>query len=109
MYDTSGSHSVCYAAPPDYDIDGRMNWLKAEIARAESRDRPRRAREESRALSIMRPLTTEESYAWFGTFLGLFPPFAIFARIFAAMFPEASLRQFPTLDAALFCLCSSSR
>lgn len=28
------------------------------------------------------PVTTEDAYAWFGTFLGLFPPFAIFVRIF---------------------------
>ena len=27
-------------------------------------------------------MSTEEAYAWFGTFLGLFPPFAIFVRIF---------------------------
>src|SRR5437660_3548520 len=80
MYDTSGSHSVCYAAPLDYNIAARLNWLKAEIARAEARDKPSRVREEKRALSIMRPLTTAESYAWFGTFLGLFPPFAIFCR-----------------------------
>ncbi|HST51512.1 MAG TPA: hypothetical protein VLJ61_05820 [Pyrinomonadaceae bacterium] len=98
MYDTSGSHSVCYAAPPDYDIDGRMNWLKAEIARAEACNKPSRVREENRALSIMRPLTTKESYTWFGTFLGLFPPFALFARILAAMFSGGASRRIFTAD-----------
>ena len=102
MYDTSGSHSVCYAATPDHDINGRLNWLRAEIARAESRARPRRAREETRALSIIHPLTTEESYAWFGTFLGLFPPCAIFARILAPAFSEGASRQFPSAGAMLF-------
>lgn len=102
MYDTSGSHSVCYAATPDYDINGRLNWLKSEIARAETRAKPRRAREETRVLSILRPLTTEESYAWFGTFLGLFPPFAIFARILAPAFSEGMSRRPPTADGALY-------
>jgi hypothetical protein len=102
MYDTSGSHSVCYAATPDYDINGRLNWLKSEIARAETRAKPRRTREETRARSILRPLTTEESYAWFGTFLGLFPPFAIFARILVPALSEGTSRQFPTADAAFF-------
>src|ERR1044072_4515130 len=26
------------------------------------------------------PVSTEDAYAWFGMFLGLFPPFAMFAR-----------------------------
>lgn len=30
---------------------------------------------------MLRPLSTEEAYRWFGTFLGLFPPFALFMRI----------------------------
>lgn len=102
MYDTSGSHSVCYAATPDYDIDVRLSRLKSEIACAESRAKPRRVREEARALSIIRPLTTEESYAWFGMFLGLFPPFAIFARILVPALSEGASRQFSTADGALF-------
>jgi len=104
MYDTSGSHSVCCAAPSDYDIDERLNWLRAEIARDKTRGKPARVREEKRALSIMHPLTTEESYAWFGTFLGLFPPFAIFARIVASAFSEGASRQFSTGEATLLWL-----
>ena len=34
-----------------------------------------------RAVALGNSLTTAEAYAWLGTFLGLFPPFAIFARI----------------------------
>ncbi len=30
---------------------------------------------------MLQPLSTEEAYRWFGAFLGLFPPFALFARI----------------------------
>lgn len=80
MYDTSGSQSVCYAAPPDADLAQRLSWLKSEIAREEGRRRLSRA-EEERSLSMLEPRTTEEAYTWFGTFLGLLPPFAIFARI----------------------------
>jgi hypothetical protein len=80
MYDTGGSHSVCYAAHTDADLAQRLIWLKAEIARDEGRRGLSRT-EEERALSMLEPRTTEEAYTWFGTFLGLLPPFAIFARI----------------------------
>ena len=30
---------------------------------------------------MQRPLTTEQAYRWFGTFLGLIPPLALFNRI----------------------------
>jgi hypothetical protein len=30
---------------------------------------------------MINPTDTEDAYAWFGMFLGLFPPFAIFARL----------------------------
>jgi hypothetical protein len=56
-----------------------MSWLKAEIARDEQRGKSFSALQEERALGIA--LSTEEAYAWFGTFLGLFPPFAIFCRM----------------------------
>jgi hypothetical protein len=102
MYDTSGSQSVCYAAPPDYDINGRLNWLKTEIARAEANRKPSRVREEVRSLSISNPLTTEEAYAWFGTFLGLFPPFAIFARILSPALGDGASGNSPMAGAALF-------
>ena len=84
MYDTSGSYSVCYAAAPDYNVAGRLNWLSGELARQEAPGRPARVSEEWRALravALGNSLTTAEAYAWFGTFLGLFPPFAVFARI----------------------------
>jgi hypothetical protein len=71
-----------------------MSWLRAEIERDEARLRnPTRVEEEERALSLLQPLTTEEAYAWFGTFLGLFPPFAIFCRL---------LRLGNTSDGAVF-------
>jgi hypothetical protein len=83
MYDTSGTHSVCYAAPPDNDVAVRIAWLKGEVARAENHAAAARAAVEwERAVSMEKPMSTEDAYAWFGTFLGLFPPFAIFVRIF---------------------------
>jgi hypothetical protein len=78
MYDTSGTHSVCYAAPPDNDVAVRIAWLKGEVARAESHVMAAREAESLRALAMAEPISTEEAFAWFGTFLGLFPPFAIF-------------------------------
>jgi hypothetical protein len=84
MYDTSGTHSVCHTATPDNDISLRIAWLKGEVVRAEDRAELRRAEAEwERAASMRSPVTTEEAYAWFGTFLGLFPPFAIFAGMVA--------------------------
>jgi len=83
MYDTSGTHSVCHATTPDNDISLRLAWLKGEVERAENRAANLRAETEWERATLMRgPVNTEDAYAWFGTFLGLFPPFAIFARIF---------------------------
>ena len=85
MYDTSGTHSVCNATIPDNDIALRLAWLKGEVVRAEDRAGLRRAEEEwARAASMRSPVTTGDAYAWFGTFLGLFPPFAIFAKMFGS-------------------------
>ena len=81
MYDTSGTHSVCYAPPADNDINLRIAWLREELARSQGPLAAARARELERTLSIVNPVSTEEAFAWFGTLLGLFPPFAIFARI----------------------------
>jgi hypothetical protein len=84
MYDTSGTHSVCHATTHDNDISLRIAWLKGEVERAENRAATLRAETEWERAALMRsPVTTEEAYAWFGTFLGLFPPFAIFARMIA--------------------------
>lgn len=82
MYDTSGTYSVCNATTPDNDIAVRLAWLKGEVVRAEDRAGLLRAEEEwARGASMRNPVATEEAYAWFGTFLGLFPPFAIFVRM----------------------------
>ena len=105
MYNTSGSYSVCYAAPQDDNIAQRLTWLKGELARQEAEARPARAGEERRALRTVQlgpSLTTGEAYAWFGTFLGLFPPFAIFARIFGGALAEGMTRRLPTSDGFLF-------
>lgn len=91
MYDTSGSYSVCYAAAPDNNVAGRLSWLSGELARQESPRRPARVADEwrtLRAVAVGNALPTSEAYAWLGTLLGLFPPFAIFARILGAAYRE---------------------
>jgi len=102
MYDTSGSQSVCYAAPHDYNIEGRLSWLREEIARDEGRRKPWRIAHEARALSMRNPLNAEEAFAWFGTFLGLFPPFALFGRVLGVALREGTSRNLPTADGALY-------
>ena len=101
MYDTSGSHSVCYASPTDADLAQRLIWLKAEIARDEARRKVSRA-EEERALSLLEPRTAEAAYAWFGTFLGLLPPFAIFARIVGRALAEINSRHVQMENGVLY-------
>lgn len=81
MYDTGGSYSVCQLDVPDQNIARRLNWLRFELAPETERRRLVLEVEERRSLSMLRPLSTEEAYRWFGTFLGLFPPFALFTRI----------------------------
>lgn len=104
MYDTSGSYSVCYAAPPDANLERRLSWLRAEIAREEVGARPAPRCDEGRSSLAARErlapapsdgLSTEEAYAWFGTMLGLLPPLAIFSRWFASV-------PYRDFDAALF-------
>jgi len=102
MYDTSGSHSVCYASTTDADAAQRLNWLRTEIARYEGQRKPWRLSHAERALAIRKPLTTEEAYAWFGTLLGLFPPFALFARILGHAFHKGTSIDFPLADGALY-------
>src|SRR5205085_12293421 len=82
MYNTSGAHSVCNAAPPDNDIAVRIAWLKGEVVRAEDRAAIARAEKEwGLAVSMTRPVSTEAAFARFGAYLGLFPPAALFYRI----------------------------
>ena len=80
MYDTGGSYSVCRPATQDLHIAQRLSWLKQEIDPEVQRRRLFWEREEGRALSMQSPLTTEQTYRVFGTFLGLLPPLALFDR-----------------------------
>src|SRR3982751_5977522 len=82
MYDTGGSYSVCRPTTQDVHIAQRLSWLTQEIDPDVQRRRLVREKEAKCALSMQRPLTTEQVYRVFGTFLGLFPPFAIFERMF---------------------------
>jgi hypothetical protein len=111
MYDTSGSQSVCYASPTDADLAQRLIWLRAEIARDEARGKLWRD-EEERAQSMLDPRTPEEAYAWFGTYLGLLPPFALFASGLARAFTRDSYGGSQATDAllfwGLFCLAMNS-
>jgi hypothetical protein len=106
MYDTSGSYSVCRSAPSDDDLAWRLNWLKGELTVGkQERRKPSRIAGEWRALrsvALDPSLTTEEAYAWFGTFLGLFPPFAMFARFLGVAFIHQIPRRLPTADAFLY-------
>ncbi|HEX8147686.1 MAG TPA: hypothetical protein VF591_10940 [Pyrinomonadaceae bacterium] len=60
-----------------------MSWLRREVDPDVQRRRLALEREEGRALSMQQPLTTEQAYRLFGTFLGLLPPFALFERYLA--------------------------
>ncbi|MFL6256011.1 MAG: hypothetical protein ACJ74T_13445 [Pyrinomonadaceae bacterium] len=57
-----------------------MSWLRQEADPEAQRRRLAWEKEEGRALTMQQPLTTEQAYRLFGTFLGLIPPFAIFER-----------------------------
>ena len=80
MYDTGGSYSVCRLDVPDDNLARRLNWLRFELAPQTAHHRLTLEAEERRTLSMLQPLSPEEAYRWFGTFLGLFPPAAIFSR-----------------------------
>jgi hypothetical protein len=82
MYDTGGSYSVCRPSTQDVHIAERLSWFSHEIDPDVQRRRLIWEKEQSRALAMQRPLTTEQAYRRFGTFLGLFPPFAIFEHMF---------------------------
>lgn len=85
MYDTSGTQSICHAAFADYDIEARVSWLKAELAECgerEKRSLARREKEDAEVMRMREPVENAEAFAWFGTFLGLFPPAALFSHVF---------------------------
>lgn len=107
MYDTSGSHSVC--APPqvlDADTAARLRWLEAALASDNgSRAARRRAREEEQSLAFQSPITTREAFAWFGTFLGLFPPAAIFCRLLWRVSGEDSFAGLLALAVLMNVIC----
>lgn len=106
MYDTSGGHSVCDGAPAYYDILGRLNWLKGELEREERRQRLARNGDEEGASLLMRnPVTAAEAYRWFGMFLGLFPPAAIFARIFGHILAAGNEPALLALCLAMLAVC----
>ena len=84
MYDTGGSYSVCWPSTQDVHLARRLSWLKAELDPEVQRRRLALEEEERGALSIRRPLTTEQAYRRFGTFLGLLPPLALFERFLAS-------------------------
>jgi hypothetical protein len=80
-----------------------MSWLRQEIDPDVRRRRLVWEKEEGRALSMRRPLTTEQAYRWFGTFLGLLPPLALFERTFAGLAREHFL--WVALVAAMNVVC----
>ena len=86
MYDTSGTQSICHATFTDYNVEARVSWLRGELALREEPLRSklaRRERDEAEAMRMSQPVSNSEAFAWFGTFLGLFPPAAMFARFLA--------------------------
>jgi hypothetical protein len=82
MYDTGGSYNVCRPAPVGYELHARLRRLRAEVELAESGALARREAEEAATMMLRRPVNVAEAYGWFGLFLGLFPPAAIFSRLF---------------------------
>ncbi len=80
MYDTGGSYSVCRPATQDADIARRVSWLRHEADPAAQGRRLALEQERERALAMRQPLTTEQAYRLFGTFLGLIPPLAYMER-----------------------------
>ncbi len=83
MYDTSGAQSICRPAPADYDVGVHLKWLSAQLAGAVTQSLSGRSRRTMGQLVSLRPaLTTEQAFARFGLLLGLFPPAAIFFRMF---------------------------
>ena len=57
-----------------------MTWLSREIDPVEHRRRLNLRKEQEGLLAMRQPLTPEQAYRLFGTFLGLLPPLALFDR-----------------------------
>jgi len=108
MYDTGGSYSVCQLASPDDYVARRLNWLRFETAPLTERRRLALEAEERRTLSMLQPLSTEEAYRWFGTFLGLFPPFALFTRFIGDQASRDFTASRDLLYYALLCLAMNA-
>jgi hypothetical protein len=65
------------------DLYARLNWLLVVNEQAERRSKLfRHAAEEQEFLLMRRPLDTLRVFALFGLMMGLFPPAAIFIKIF---------------------------
>ena len=77
-----------FAAFENHDADGALTEkrLKDLTALNAETDRKRAlyrsVREETEALTMTNPLTVEQTFSRLGLLLGLFPPAAIFARVF---------------------------
>ncbi len=82
MYDIGGAQSICRPATNDYDVAARINWLSAQLAYAESQSPSVQTRATRQLVSLPRTLSTGQAFARFGLLLGLFPPAAIFFRMF---------------------------
>jgi hypothetical protein len=108
MYDTGGSYSICQLAAPDNNVARRLNWLRFETSPLTERRRVALEAEERRTLSMLHPLPTEEAYRWFGTFLGLFPPFALFTRFIGDQASRSLPASRDVFYYALLCLAMNA-
>lgn len=88
MYDTGGSYSVCRPTTQDVHITQRLSWLGQELDPKVQHRRLMWEKEQNRALSMQRPVTTEQAYRLFFTFLGLIPPFALYNRFVTGAEPD---------------------
>jgi hypothetical protein len=69
--------------PEENDVYARLNWLTAVNAREEHHRRLfRHEREEEELLLMRKPIDVRRAFALLGLMLGLFPPAAIFIKMF---------------------------
>ncbi|HEY0006114.1 MAG TPA: hypothetical protein VGB17_15145 [Pyrinomonadaceae bacterium] len=100
MYETANAPSVQDAAFAVQDTGARLNWLLA----TNEQEAARRllfssALEEEELLTMRRPLDLRKAYALLGLLLGIFPPAAIFTRIFGY-----GLKGHSEIGLLIFCL-----